>query len=78
VSLLDNLINFPILTYMITDMTEEQKDLQAALLSDLEYYGCELDQAKCAVDEDPSPKNLLKLTHLEDLVWQIEEAIQRI
>jgi len=63
---------------MITDMTEEQKDLQAALLSDLEYYGCELDQTKCAVDEDPSPKNLLKLTHLEDLVWQIEEAIQRI
>ena len=77
-SLLDNLINFSILTYMITDMIEEQKDLHAALMSDLEYYGCELDQAKCAVDEDPSPKNLLKLTHVEDLIGQIEEAIQRI
>ena len=63
---------------MITDMIEEQKDLHAALMSDLEYYGCELDQAKCAVDEDPSPKNLLKLTHVEDLIGQIEEAIQRI
>ena len=63
---------------IMTDMTEDQKDLHAALMSDLEHYGCELDQARCNFDDDPSPENGQRLTHIENLVYQIEASLQEL
>ena len=60
---------------LTTDMTEEQLDLHAALMSDLEYYGCELDHAKCNYEDNPTPETLRNLNYYEDLVMQIEARL---